>query len=250
MADKLFARLFTMSRVYEPTLLDGWLGRLEADPTIAPTHAQIGIRRTPYDPVDVRTRVQQYKPVELTRTKAPKYTIHCKQDAWTLSKLYLDLDGPLREPHFEAWWSALNDIASLFQVDYGFIHVDWRTRDTKETPEFSQGLGMDISDLRGYGPGTIFARTWYSPFLVDLIGPQAISRLGHVSKTDTGVTIVDLVEGPPWKATFEDLDAARAKACRVLAEVGLRGDFSKYPRPKPPAWQLDPSWNLKHDKTT
>ncbi|MEZ4230485.1 MAG: hypothetical protein R3B89_15025 [Polyangiaceae bacterium] len=249
MADQLFARLFTMSRVYEPKLLDRWLGRLEADPILAPTHAQIGVRRNPYDPVDVRTSVQQYKPIELSRTKAPRYRIHCKQDAWTLSKLFLDLDGPLREAHFEAWWSALNDIASLFQLDYGFVHVDWRTRDTKETPEFSEGLGMDISDLRGCGPGNIFARTWYSPFLVNLIGSDQLPKLGHV-KTDSGVTIVDLVEGPPWKATFEDLEAARAKACLTLSSIGLRVDFSKYPRLKPSAWRMDPSWDIKHDKTT
>ncbi|MEO7034428.1 MAG: hypothetical protein ABI548_11045 [Polyangiaceae bacterium] len=237
MVETLNIKLLAPCRTSDPLVLRSVLGALDAEPLCEPTHANIDERmRLPYDRASATDFIRQMggRTLILWRANTPKYTGWLNCQPVPVNDLKLDYVEP-RQALLPELFNGATRVASLLQVEYGFVHMHWDRQ--AESLDYDSGIRMSVRDLNKYGLSGIHARTWFGPYLVELLGKAFLLSLPLATETSWGGVQLDL-EPKPWLADFETLKARHAELMARLCKTGLVGTFQG----APVTWKAGPRW--------
>jgi hypothetical protein len=207
---------------------------LEAEALLVPTHASPDERmRVPYDGPAIRSALSRER-VEIWRTTRPRYTGSISTNSHAKDGVHFVLEEP--DPaSLESLFGAATRLAAQVRPEWGFVHMRWRLGEKSEA--YNAGTLKTGRDLDRFGIPGVYARTWFGPYLTQLISKEFLLARPYASETTWGGVQLDLVS-KPWSATFEQLSAQQAEVLQRLQARGVVGTF-KGPSVR---WKAGPGW--------
>jgi hypothetical protein len=157
--------------------------------------------------------------------KKPSYRGYFRTGKSNLNVLHVDYSvGSLREKDPAEIYSWGDLLAETLQIEFGIVH---QIGDYDAITDFYGASGnIDTSYLQGFGLKAVCARTWFGPYLSNLIGNDLFRECNvPTEKTSWGGTRLDLIESP-WQADDKTLLDRQSQVLSVLKKAGIFGDFS------------------------
>jgi hypothetical protein len=246
----LTAQLLVRLRVDVPAELARVLDALESDAELAPTHwGEARGVRDPYDRGALLEAVAAAGPggivPEVRRTRPLRYTAHWYAAGdGSLSAVHLDADLVPDAATARAFCDTATRLAAALPLDFG--HVDVRFVD--QPPGTTLMRGASAHHIDAYcrqGPDTLFARSFFGPRLVALVGggdhAEGVRRLAAAggAAAPLGATGVRLdLSADPWSLDPVALKEAQAAVDARLRPTGvLAVPVSRWDYAPGPAWQ-------------
>ncbi|ATB41981.1 hypothetical protein CYFUS_007457 [Cystobacter fuscus] len=205
---------------------DVLLDKFERHPTFAPTHwGQSARVREPYRREELERFCGEEGEREdpslptLRRTQRPLYVA-----SWSLG------DGPgwlevearmMLEPEESAsYFDFANHLASALPLEFGLVDIAFQgvPRALAMNPSGRQHVDVYVE----CGPTTLFARTYFGPRLIKLMGglPALEGSGGVVHRLGNGVVALDLV-ATPWQAEAKALKQHQKQVLEKLLPTGI-----------------------------
>jgi hypothetical protein len=218
---------------------------LEGEPLAAPTHASRDPqKRVPYD----RTVLLQSlagRPISglhLWRSKAPKFSNgHLSANDRTHNHIRADYAGAgLKQARIAELFATWTRLAEATRSEFGFVHCLFKN-DRSEA--YNYGVRVSFKDVRDCGFLKLYARTWFGPDLVAIIGQKRLLDLPNTRKTSWGGVELDLVD-QPWLADFDTLLRRQQELIEIFDSWGFMGNHDNVVQTLPgPSW-TPRTWGL------
>jgi hypothetical protein len=157
--------------------------------------------------------------------------------------LTLSYESAMSASHLPAIFEGATRLANTLRPEFGFVHLFWLQEPARESYNF--GYRLQARDLDSVGIGNVHARTWFGPYLIELIGRPLLLGLPSAVEMVWGGIEVDLV-AKPWLADADTLWEAQNNLMKQLRARGVVGTFKGPPmRWKPgPRW-VSPGWERR-----
>ena len=158
----------------------------------------------------------------LMRTTPPRYNA-----AWSMSDsvpgwLCIDSRMRLRPEDPSLFFELAQRLATVLPLEYGLVDIQFKGAASELL--LKEG---HLQHPRGYvrwGPDTLFARTFFGPRLVRLMGEASLGSCGAVAhRLDNGVVMLDLVQ-EPWR---QGAVLLKQRQQQVLSQLERTGIFSR-----------------------
>lgn len=245
MVDELNIKLLFPINTGVPGEVSQVLKLLESEPLAAPTHASRDPqKRVPFDHVALLQSLsgRAISGLHLWRTKAPKYSNgHLSANDRTYNHVRADYAGAgLKESRLAELFATWTRIAEATRVEYGFVHCLF---DNDDSEQYDYGARVSFKEVRDYGFCKLYARTWFGPDLVGIIGSRRLLELPNTRKTSWGGVEMDLVE-KPWLADYETLSQRQQELIEIFDSWGFMGNYADVVQTLPgPSW-TPRTWGL------
>jgi len=221
------------------------LGLLEAEPLAAPTHASRDARkRLPYDRSALLAALagRPISGLHLWRSKAPKYAnSYVSANNRTHNHVVVDYAGAgLKQDRIAELFATWTRLAEATGTEFGFVHCLFMS---DPTDQYNRGVRVPFKHVRDCGFRTLYARTWFGPDLVAIMGQKRLLDLPNTRKTSWGGVELDLVE-QPWLADFDTLFRRQKELIEIFKSWGFMGNYDNIIQTLPgPSW-TPRTWGL------
>lgn len=245
MVDELNINLLFPINTGAPSEVSRVLSLLESEPLAAPTHASRDARkRLPYDRPALLDALagRPISGLHLWRSKAPKYSNgYLSANDRTHNHVVADYAGAgLNEQRLAELFAVWTRLAEATRTEFGFVHSKFRN---DQSEAYNYGVRVRLKDLRDYGLLTLYARTWFGPDLLAVIGEKRLLSIPNTRKTSWGGVELDLVE-QPWLADFDTLFRRQKELGEVFRSWGVMGNYEDIVQTLPgPSW-TPRTWGL------
>jgi hypothetical protein len=145
-------------------------------------------------------------------------------DAGTMQKVYLEFGPPPDPAALQTVFDLGERLARHLTPLFGTVHPVWLGKGQ----DYNAASVLCDKELRQFGPGSLCARTWFGPHLIDLIGRERLAGAVHsLVELPGGCVQADLLSDP-WAHDIGTLEPARVRGMAALAEAEVFGDYSVF----------------------
>ncbi|HTQ07111.1 MAG TPA: hypothetical protein VMI54_24810 [Polyangiaceae bacterium] len=232
-ADKLRVNLITPNLA--PDGVGYLLAALETEPLLTPSHASLDERkRVPYSPDSAR-QLAATRPVVLWRTTKPRYDGMLMTKRRANDGLKLNIEPAPNGDELATLFEAVSRVVSRVPLEFGLVHAYFTSG--PDVPDYNRGAHIKGQELDAGGLTNLHARTWFGPYVTQLIGKELLLSLPNSLELASGVIQLDLAR-EPWAADFTTLSARQSEIRTSFESTGVlakRGEKSS-PRWVSPGW--------------
>ena len=223
-------------RTYEG--LEQLLNAFERSEELIPTHWGPDERaRNPYQRNQILETVTAFRSEfympGLHRRKPPRYKAYFSAKNEDLNYISIEFGSTLRKIDLARVFALGDALATQLKAEFGIVHIVWLTG----SQEYCASGRIHASKLQAYGLKPVCARTWFGPYLVDLMGRERLENSGALTQgTPWGGLQMDLVQNP-WESDVETLSSRQHAVMQQLLPSGVFGDYTTIL-----AYQPGPNW--------
>jgi len=225
------------------------IGRLldafERSDRTCPTHWGLDDerRKHPYDHEQVVTTVTGIKTevsmMSLWRKRPLEYESIFGAATIGMKRVAVAFEKNLHGEDLRGMFELASNLAEAVEPDFGCVQPIWLG---SEKEEYASSAIRHM-DFRKFGPGYVCARTWFGPYLVNLIRLEQLTTSGvPCQQTGWGGIRLDLVP-EPWTADPQALRDSQSKVMAHLLPSCVFGDYST----KRAIGRAGPNWKPPDD---
>jgi hypothetical protein len=233
MPDRVKLGIFTWRNLREKANFELLLNAFENLNDLVPTHWALEdsedpkTKFSPYDHDVLLAEVGSLYDDEdlpvLHRRENPKYQAYLLADDERLNRISIEFSSSVRAVDLPQIFTLGTNLATNLDAELAFVHPIWNGSGR----EYSAPSVIKVPELQSYGLYSVYVRTWFGPYLANLIGRERLYDCGgYAQDTKWGGIQLDLVENP-WQADVEVLSNTQTKVKQNLDSSGVFGDYTK-----------------------